>query len=573
MTENNDEIFGAFGFSLNRKTKKKVEPKKEELISIVPPTDRDGAGYVVSGTGGATSSSINLNNNSTTVKDDIKLIQSYRDVSMHPEVDQMITHIRNEAISGDKEVAELNIDALEIGEGIKKKINLEFDNIIKMLDFNNNAADMFQSFYIDGRLFHHLVVDPKREDLGIQEMRLIDSLSIRKIREVIKETDPKTDVEVVKGVKEYFVYDPKHETSKRRSAIAASTSTSSVIKLSTESVSYITSGLLDTSRTRVIGHLDKVLKPVNQLRMMEDALVIYRIARAPERRIFYVDVDRMQPAKAKQYIASLMNEHRNKMSYNAETGSLTNGSRTMSMLEDFWLPRQQGNKGTEVTNLAGGQNLGEVDDILYMQKKLYKAGNVPVSRLEQEDGGGGIIGIGRTSELTRNEQFFQKFVKSLRRRFSRLIIDTLGTQCVLKKICKPEEWDKWVTEVYVDFIEDSYFTELKEAEVMGERIDRLDRVSQYVGEYFSREYVMKKILMMSDDEYETMNEQIKKEKEDEVVVTGDEEEEEFDAPTPKTKKNPEPEDEEEEEEKAPVATKPEPKIDASKVKTKKVIPK
>lgn len=294
MAEQDNNGFNIFGFNINRKGNKKEE-KKELLPSIVPPTDNDGAGYVTTGTGGAHSTALMLDNNSTTIKDDISLIKKYREAAMHPEVDQMISHITNEAISGDREVAQIDLDTLEVSNNIKKKIKEEYDGIVEMLDFNNTASEMFQRFYIDGRLHHHLVIDPKKPQLGIQEMRYIDSLAIRKHKEIEKETDERTGVEIIKNVKEYFVFDPKISNNSKTITPGAR----SITTLSVESVSYITSGLLDTTRTRVVGHLDKVLKPLNNLRMMEDAMVIYRLARAPERRIFYVDVGKMGNNRAK----------------------------------------------------------------------------------------------------------------------------------------------------------------------------------------------------------------------------------------------------------------------------------
>jgi len=511
-----------FGFNLTRNNKKKEE--KEQLPSIVPPRDEDGAGYVtVTSGGGAYNHTLSFDQNSQTVKDDKQLIMQYRDAAMHPEIDQAINHIVNEAVASDHEVVQLNVEKLEISNSIKKKLQNEFDGIMNMLDFHNNAADMFRRFYIDGRLYHHLVVDPKREKLGIQEMRYIDSINIRKVKEVIKERDPRTDVEVVVGVKEYYVYEPT-ATNNTRSISGAKTA----VKLSDASVSYITSGIMDSSRVRVIGHLDKALKPLNQLRMMEDAQVIYRLARAPERRIFYVDTGTMPTGKAEEYMKDLMAKYRNKMTYDVTTGNLSNNSRSMSMLEDFWLPRREGGRGTEISTLPGGTNLGEIDDIIYFQKRLYKALNVPMSRLEQE----AQFSLGRASELTRDEQFFQKFVDSIRNRFGKMFIEIMGTQCILKNICTKEEWDEWKSSIFVEFLTDNYFTELKTAEIMGDRIERLDRVASYVGEYFSREWVMKEILMMSDDDITAMNKQMKAELSSGIVNIDTDAEDEVPAEAP-----------------------------------------
>ena len=479
-----------FGFTLTRNNTKKKTAVEEQLPSVVPPTDEDGAGYVtVNSGGGGFNHAVSFDNNSKTVKDDKVLIMRYRDAAMHPEIDQAINHIVNEAVSSDHEVAQLNVEKLEVSNSIKKKLQDEFDGVINMLDFNNNAADMFRRFYIDGRLYHHLVIDPKREKLGIQEMRYIDSINIRKVKEVIKERDPRTDVEIVTGVKEYYVYEPSATTNSR-----SINGVKNAVKLSEPSVSYITSGIMDSSRARVIGHLDKALKPLNQLRMMEDAQVIYRISRAPERRIFYVDTGTMPTGKADEYIKDLMAKYRNKMTYDVNTGQLSNEARTMTMMEDFFLGRREGGRGTEISTLPGGQNLGEIEDIIYFQKRLYKSLNVPLSRLEQE----AQFSLGRSSELTRDEQFFQKFVNSIRNRFGKMFIEVIGTQCILKSICTKEEWDEWKSDIFVEFLNDNYFTELKNAEIVGDRIERLDRVASYVGEYFSREWVMKEILMMSE---------------------------------------------------------------------------
>lgn len=489
-----------FGFNLTRNNNKKKEEK--ELPSIVAPNDDDGAGYVtVTSGGGAYNHTLSFDQDSKTVKDDKALIMQYREAAMHPELDQAINHIVNEAVSSDQEVVQMNVDKLDISNSIKKKLQTEFDGIMTMLDFHNNAGDMFRRFYIDGRLYHHLVVDPKREKLGIQEMRYIDSVNIRKVREVLKERDPATDVEVIVGIKEYYIYEPS--ATNTRSISGAKTA----VKLSEPSVSYVTSGIMDSARARVIGHLDKALKPLNQLRMMEDAQVIYRLARAPERRIFYVDTGTMPTGKAEEYMKDLMAKYRNKMTYDVTTGNLSNNARSMSMLEDFWLPRREGGRGTEISTLPGGTNLGEIEDIIYFQKRLYKALNVPMSRLEQE----AQFSLGRSSELTRDEQFFQKFVNSIRNRFGKMFVEVLGTQCILKNICTKEEWEEWKTSIFIEFLNDNYFTELKNAEIVGDRIERLDRVASYVGEYFSREWVMKEILMMSDDDITAMNKQMKAE--------------------------------------------------------------
>jgi len=494
-----DDSLKLFGFEIKRANNKK---QSEQLPSIVPPLDDDGSGYVTA-SGSHYGSYVDLSGDQA--KDDKDLIRKYRTVAMHPEVDAAIEDIVNEVISGEDDIVELNLDDVDISTSIKNQIKEEFDGVMGMLDFKNYAHDIFRRYYVDGRVYHHLVVDPKNPSNGIQEVRPIDATKIRKIKEVKKEKDPTTGVDIIKKVDEYYIYSDVNQT-RYTSTMKGDTS----IKLSPDSVSYVTSGLLDSGRKKVVSYLHKALKPINQLRMMEDALVIYRLSRAPERRIFYIDVGNLPRGKAEQYLKDIQTRYRNKLVYDANTGDLKDTNKHMSMLEDFWLPRREGGRGTEISTLPGGQNLGEIEDIIYFQKKLYKALNVPVGRLDPEQAGGGILG--RTTEITRDEFKFQKFVDRLRRRFSELFYNILKKQLLLKGIITEEDWNEWKNDITVEYITDNYFTELKDAEILRERLNMLRDLEPYLGTFYSKEWTQKNVLMLSDDDIKTMDDQIDKEK-------------------------------------------------------------
>ena len=506
-----DDSLKLFGLEIRRSRR---EQEKKQLPSIVPPLDDDGAGYITAA-GSHYGSYIDLSGEKA--KDDKDLIKKYRNVAAHPEVDAAIEDIVNEVISGEDEVVELNLDNVDTTDSIKKQIKEEFDNVAAMLDFQNYGHDIFRRYYIDGRIYHHLVIDPSKAQEGIQEIRPIDALKIRKVKEIKKEKDPVTGANIVKNIKEYFIY----TESETGTNISGGQKNNNALKISPDAISYVTSGLLDASRKKVISYLDKAMKPINQLRMMEDALIIYRLARAPERRIFYIDVGNLPRGKAEQYLKDIMTRYRNKLVYDANTGDLKNDSKHMSMLEDFWLPRREGGRGTEISTLPGGQNLGEIDDIVYFQKKVFKALNVPVGRINPEEQGGGILG--RTSEITRDEFKFQKFIERLRRRFSDLFTNILKKQLLLKGIITEDDWESWKGDLHVDYITDNYFSELKNSEMLRERVNMLREIEPYLGTFYSKEWAQKNVLMLTDDDIKTMKDQIDQEKKDGEIPDQDQE--------------------------------------------------
>lgn len=507
-----DDSLKLFGFEIKRANNQKAA---EQLPSIVPPLDDDGAGYITA-SGSHYGSYVDLSGEQA--KDDKELIQKYRLIAQHPEVDAAIEDIVNEVISGEDQVVDLNLDNVDTTDSIKDQIKEEFNGVAAMLDFQSYAHDIFRRYYVDGRIYHHLIVDPKRPQEGIQEIRPIDATKIRKIKEIKKERDPASGASIVKKVDEYYIFTEAGNASYQSQA--AGSKSSNAVKIHPDAISYVTSGLMDSRRKKVISYLHKALKPVNQLRMMEDALVIYRLSRAPERRIFYIDVGNLPRGKAEQYLKDIMSRYRNKLVYDANTGDLKNDQKHMSMLEDFWLPRREGGRGTEISTLPGGQNLGEIDDIVYFQKKLYRALNVPIGRLDPEQGTGIL---GRTSEITRDEFKFQKFVGRLRRRFADLFYNILRKQLLLKGIITEDDWESWKSSLYVDYITDNYFTELKNAEMLRERVNMLREIEPYLGSFYSKEWVRKNILMFTDDDIKTMEDQIEKETKSGEIGTEDEE--------------------------------------------------
>ena len=503
MAENNGITL--FGFEIKRK-----QDRKEKLRSIVPPTDEDGTGYVTAA-GAHYGHYIDIDNNGQQSKDNPNQIKRYRGLAMHPEVDAAIEDIVNESITANENQSpvSLKLDHVEgLSDQLKKAMTDEFDNICSMLKFTDLGHDIFRRWYVDGRIYHHLIVDDKNLKQGIQEIRPIDATKIRKVKEVKKKKDPVTGANIVENVNEFYIYQEKPGGMNQG------------IKLSNDSVSYVTSGLLDVDRKRVVSHLQKALKPINQLRMMEDSLVIYRLSRAPERRIFYIDVGNLPRGKAETYMKDIMARYRNKLVYDADTGKIRDDRKHMSMLEDFWLPRREGGRGTEISTLPGGENLGQIDDIIYFQKRLYRSLNVPINRLEQE----AQFSLGRSTEINRDELKFQKFIDRLRKRFSMLFTDILKKQLIMKQIITEEDWNNWQQDIVVDYIRDNHFSELKDAELIQNRLQTLDTMQQYVGEFFSKEYVMRNVLQLDDDEIKDMKQQIEQEKSSGEIPADDEQE-------------------------------------------------
>ena len=429
------------------------------------------------------------------------LIRRYRDISQQPECDSAIEDIINEGIvSNEKDQAvAIVLDNLPYPNNIKKKIREEFDHVLRLLDFDVKGHDIFRRWYVDGRLYYHKVIDKNNPRQGIIDLRYIEPRKIRKVRELRKNMKPGTSVELIKKVDEYYIYNEK--------GLYTNSGTSEGIKITGDSIAYCPSGLIDQNKGHVLSYLHKAIKPVNQLRMIEDALVIYRISRAPERRIFYIDVGNLPKIKAEQYLKDVMNRYRNKLVYDASTGEIRDDRNHMSMLEDFWLPRREGGRGTEITTLPGGSNLGEIDDITYFQRKLYRSLNVPISRMEAEQG----FSLGRSTEITRDELKFTKFVQRLRKKFTPLFTDILKTQLILKGVITFEDWNSISQHIQYDFLQDGHFAELKKAELLEDRINALGSIESYIGTFFSKQWVQKNVLNFTDAEIEEMQKQINKE--------------------------------------------------------------
>ena len=434
------------------------------------------------------------------VKTEADLVARYRTMSLVPECDSAIEDIINESISSNDLDAPVAINLDRVGhfsDSTKEKVREEFKTVLELLGFRELSHDIFRKWYVDGRLYFHKMVDSKNEKKGIQGLRPIDPQKIRKIREIKKKKDDKTGVEIIKKENEYFLFN-------EQGFDKSSNNTGQTVRISTDAVTHVTSGLLDYNQKVVVGYLHKAMKSVNQLRMLEDALVIYRISRAPERRIFYIDVGNLPKARAEQYLKEVQTAYRNKLVYNADTGEVKDDRKHMNMLEDFWLPRREGGRGTEISTLPGGQNLGEIEDILYFQKKLYKSLNVPISRLEQEN----AFAIGRATEISRDEVKFSRFVDRLRVKFSRLFDDILRTQLLLKNIVTDDDWKKSKEYISYDFQKDGHFVELKEAEILRERVSTLNDLDQFVGKYYSEAWIRKNVLRQSEAEIKDIDKEI-----------------------------------------------------------------
>jgi len=479
------------GFQITRDSNLEKSATSKQAFTVATPDD----GTTTISAGGYFGQYLDMEVNA---KDDFDLIRRYREIAQHPECDMAVEDIINEVVVSDERDSPVSIslDKLAISENIKGKIRNEFQECLSLLNFDEKGHDIFKRWYIDGRIYFHKVIDPKSPRKGLTEIRYIDPRKIKKVREVTKGRDSKgTGIEVVEQTNEWFVYNEK--------GMSAANSNAG-LKITTDSITYVTSGQVDATKNMVMGHLHKAIKPVNQLRMIEDAVVIYRIVRAPERRIFYVDVGNLPKVKAESYLRDVMARYRNKLVYDASTGEIRDDRKHMSMLEDFWLPRRDGAKGTEVTTLPGGQNLGEISDVVYFQKKLYKSLNVPISRMESENG----FNIGKAAEITRDELKFTKFIQRLRKRFTQVFQDILKTQLVLKGIITIEDWQKIKEHIQYDYLKDGYFAELKNAEMLRERLSLANEVTPYVGKYYSVEYIRKYVLRQSDEDIIEIDSQI-----------------------------------------------------------------
>ena len=502
-----------FGFTLGKKDIVQVEKPEQASFSLPTETIDDGAVTITQNAHYGTY--VDLEGS---IRNELELITRYREMSNHPECDMAIDEIVNEAITHDVDgkVMDINLDNLKQPETIKKKIIEEFNNIQKMLNFSNLADDLFKRWYIDGRIYYHVIVNDKAPKEGIKELRYIDPRKIRKVREIQKDRDSKTGAQIIKSVAEYYIYNDRGTATQSFTA-----STNQGLRIAPESIINVNSGLMDAKNTFVISYLHKAIKALNQLRMIEDAVVIYRLSRAPERRIFYIDVGNLPKGKAEQYMRSIMTQYRNKLVYDANTGEIRDERKHLSMLEDFWLPRREGGKGTEITTLPAGQNLGQMEDVEYFQKKLLQSLNVPISRLDPQQGAG-IMGIGKTTEVTRDEVKFNKFINRLRNKFSRIFDDALRVQLALKGICTTEEWDDFKEAIYYDFKKDNNFVEMREAELIRERVLTATQLDPFIGKYYSSKWVKKNVLRMTDEDIEEMEKEIEEEGSQPVLADGEE---------------------------------------------------
>ena len=490
-----------FGFSITKATKK-ADPKQ----SFTTTQADDGTQTVAAG--GYFGQYLDMEG---TAKSEADLIRRYREVALHPECDMAIEDIINEAIVANelRDAVRVNVIDLPYGKEVRRKIEDEFKNVLKLLNFNTRGHDIFRRWYVDGRMFYHKIIDRDSPIKGITELKYIDPRKIKKIREVRKKRPDGPvpyGLSVVDEFVEYFVYNEK--------GVAGQTSGVG-IKIATDTIAFCPSGLIDQNKNMVLSYLHKAIKPVNQLRMIEDAAVIYRIARAPERRIFKIDVGNLPKIKAEQYLRDVMARYRNKLVYDAATGEIKDDRNYMSMLEDFWLPSREGGRGTDITTLPGGQNLGEITDIEYFRSKLYRSLNVPISRLESSSG----FNMGRSSEITRDELKFTKFVQRLRKKFTELFNDIMRTQLILKGIINEDDWHTVRDHLQYDFLQDGHFAELKQTEMLRERLALANEMRDYIGKFFSVEYVRKNVLKQNDREIETMDKQIKNEIDDGIIAS------------------------------------------------------
>ena len=494
-----------FGFEIRRA----VDPQEEQdkQPAFAPKIEDDGAVMVAAG--GAYGTYIDLQGAART---EAELVTKYREMSMHPEVERATDDVVNEAIIvvPKEKIVEINLDDVALSSNVKKLVTQEFQNVLNLLDFNKAGFDIFRRWYVDGRMYYHAIIDVTKPGDGIKELRYVDPRKLRKIREIVRKRDKATQTTQIQTYQEYFIYNEKGFQNKAGEVGTATTTQG--LKIAPDSVIHVTSGLLDPNSTVVLSHLHKAIKPLNQLRALEDATVIYRISRAPERRIFYIDVGNLPKMKAEQYLRDMMTRYKNKVVYDATTGEIRDDRKFMTMLEDFWLPRREGNRGTEIVTLPAGQNLGKLEDVEYFQKKLYESLNVPVTRLEQD----GTFNFGQTDEVSRDEIKFSKFIDRLRARFNVLFLSALEKQLILKNIITEEDWQKIVNLITFDYAQDNFFEQQKESTVLRDRMNTLQLMDPYIGKYFSNEWVRKHILQQSDSDIEEQDEQIMAEMENPI---------------------------------------------------------
>ena len=479
-----------FGFTIERQ-------KKPDLTSqsIVTPVPEDGS--ITATSAGYYGTFVDID---ASTRSESELISRYREIAAYPDCDNAIEEIISEAIAAidDEDPVTINLDNTGLSQSLKKTITAEFDKVKKLLDFNDKAHDIFRRWYVDGRIYYQKLIDKQNTTNGIQELRYIDPRKIKKVREIKKKKDP-SGIDLVEKIEEYFVYNEKGLS--YSPGIPPSSDQQAGIKIAQDTIAFCPSGVMDLQRSLIIGYLHKAIKPVNQLKMMTDSLVIYRLARAPERRIFYIDVGNLPKLKAEQYMRDIMARYRNKVVYDSATGDVKDDRKFMTMLEDFWLPRREGGRGTEITTLPGGQNLGEIADIEYFQTKVYQSLNIPISRFQQQSG----FNFGRQAEITHEEIKFIKFINRLRKKFNHLFNDLLRTQLILKNIVTDSDWNDLKENISYTYAQDQYFQEMKESENMRNRIDLLTQMQPFIGRFYSDGYIKKNILRLNDEEIEEID--------------------------------------------------------------------
>lgn len=506
--------FELFGFRIGKPEDNTEE--KPSIKSFAPPANDDGA--IPVSEGGAFGTTVDLEG---LTKNEAQLITKYREMALQPECQKAVDDIINEAVITDERELPVNVvlDEVDAPDKIKKRITEEFEYLLKLLNFNNKGYDVFKNWYVDGRLYYHIMIDEKKPREGIKELRYVDPRKIKKVRAERRQKNVSyadQQKTLIKKYNDYYIYSAKGLVAGNQG-----------IKIAPDSIAYCHSGEMDQRSATVISHMHKAIKPLNQLRMLEDATVIYRLARAPERRVFYIDVGSLPKAKAEQYLRDMMVKHKNKLVYDANTGDIRDDRKFLTMLEDYWLPRREGGKGTEITTLPGGQNLGEIDDVVYFRKKLYESLNVPVSRMESDS----QFNIGRSSEITRDELKFSKFISRLRNRFGELFTILLERQLLLKGVITKEEWKEIKGNIYYDWLEDNHFAEMKNAEIMSSRLALLNDIDQHVGKYFSAQWVRKNVLMQTDEEIKEIDEQNAEEEKMNADEEGDQPEQGAGQPT------------------------------------------